>query len=97
MSLQEIMSEIGNLPYLDKQRLLETLNRDVDSKPGLIASSRFAEPISPISEDEIERILFAEGVISLPTLTDYTDEDEDFDPIEVEGEPLSEQIIRERR
>lgn len=94
MSIQEIIREIGNLPYLEKQKLLETLNQGVVSRPVATAHVHSA---APISEDEIERILFAEGVISLPTLTDYTDEDEDFEPIEVEGEPLSEQIIRERR
>lgn len=94
MSLQEIMSEIGNLPYLEKQSLLETLNRDVGSKPAAIVHSRSAEPIS---EDEVERILRAKGIISFADPSDYTDADEDFEPIEVEGEPLSEQIIRERR
>lgn len=94
MSLQEIMSEIGNLPYLEKQKLIEALNQDFGHQP---VSTESARPDEPISEDEVERILAAKGVISLPTLSDYTDEDEDFEPIEVEGEPLSEQIIRERR
>lgn len=51
-----------------------------------------------MTEEEFERILFAEGIIGKPpNLDEYTDEDEDFEPIEVEGEPLSEMIIRERR
>ena len=44
------------------------------------------------------KILFAEGIIgNIPDLSKWTDEDEDWEPIEVLGEPLSEMIIRERR
>jgi hypothetical protein len=69
-----------------------------------------AEKIEPIeiteelSEEEIEakeeafaKKLLAEGFISNIPARDETDEDDDFEPIEFEGEPLSEQIIRERR
>lgn len=48
-------------------------------------------------EDEFERKLLAEGFISSIPARDETDEDDDFEPIEFEGEPLSEMIIRERR
>jgi hypothetical protein len=52
----------------------------------------------PISEDEVQRTLLDRGVISnTPNAADYTDADDDFDPIEIEGEPLSETVIRERR
>ena len=93
MNTQEILNEIGKLPFLEKQRLIETLTRN-GTEPPVPAS-----PITrsePISEDEIEQILRAEGVITFADPSDYTEEDEDFEPIEVEGEPLSEQIIRER-
>lgn len=89
MGTQEILNEIGKLPFLERQRLIEALN----GKP---LPSSLLSPSEPITEDEVELILQAQGVITLPT-GDYTDEDEDFEPIEVEGEPLSEQIIRERR
>ena len=48
-------------------------------------------------EEEVERILVAEGIISeIPTrLPD--DEEETYEPIEVPGKPLSETIIEERR
>ncbi len=94
MSLQEIMSEIGRLPFLERQQLIEALKREIDHLPVSSESPRTAEPVN---EEEVERILASKGIISLPTLSDYTDEDEDFEPIEVEGESLSEQIIRERR
>lgn len=49
-----------------------------------------------ISEDEVERILLARGIISeIPE--NWKDEDEDFEPIEIKGKPLSETIIEERR
>ena len=49
-------------------------------------------------EDEFERYLLAKGVVSHIATRDETDEEFDaFEMIEVEGEPLSETIIRERR
>ena len=90
MSPREILVEIGKLPFIERQRLIETLT-------GKGTGSSLFNPSEPITEDEVELILQAKGIITLPTLSDYTDEDEDFEPIEVEGEPLSEQIIRERR
>ena len=51
----------------------------------------------PITEDEVEQILLAKGIISEipPRVPD--DEEETFEPIEVPGKPLSETIIEERR
>jgi hypothetical protein len=49
-------------------------------------------------EDEFERYLLAKGVIShIPTRDETGDEFDRFEPIEVEGERLSETIVRERR
>lgn len=49
-------------------------------------------------EDEFERKLLAEGFItSIPPRDESDEEFDSFEPIEVEGEPLSEMIIRERR
>ena len=49
-------------------------------------------------EDEFERYLLAKGIISYIPTRDETDEEFDaFEMIEVEGEPLSETIIREQR
>lgn len=90
MSPREILVEIGKLPFMERQRLIEALT-------GKGTASSLFNSSGPISEDDLHLLLQAKGVITLPTLTDYTDEDEDFEPIEVDGEPLSEQIIRERR
>jgi len=87
MSAQELLTEIQKLPPAERQRLLEALKRDVKMK-----SER-----RPITEDEVEEILLAKGIISEipPRVPD--DEEETFEPIEVPGKPLSETIIEERR
>ena len=48
-------------------------------------------------EDEFERYLLAKGIAGHIATRDETDEEFDaFEPIKVNGEPLSETIIRER-
>ena len=87
MSAQELLAEIQKLPPAEQRRLLEVLKQDAMTKSEL----------RPITEDEVEQILLAKGIISeIPPLADYTDEDENFEPIEVPGKPLSETIIEER-
>jgi hypothetical protein len=53
----------------------------------------------PLTRDELNRRLLAEGrLASLPNpALDLDDDDPDDQPIIIEGEPLSETIIRERR
>lgn len=47
-------------------------------------------------DDNVWKKLFDEGLIThIPS--EITDEEDDFEPIEIEGEPISETIIRERR
>ena len=87
MSAQELLAEIQKLPPAEQRRLLEVLKQDAMTKSEL----------RPITVDEVEQILLAKGIISeIPPLADYTDEDENFEPIEVPGKPLSETIIEER-
>jgi hypothetical protein len=89
MSAQELLAEIQKLPLEEQRRLLEALASNVE---------RQTDTAQPVSEDEVQRILLEKGIIgSIPDPSGYTDEDEDFEPIEVEGKPLSETIIEERR
>lgn len=89
MSTQELLAEIQKLPLEEQRRLLDVLAESVKQQP---------ESRQPIGEDEVERILFEKGIIGhIPDASAYTDEDEDFEPIEVEGKPISETIIEERR
>ncbi len=85
MNTQEILTEILKLPRESQKQVLDSL------------ACSIGQP-QPISEDEAERILAAQGLIRLPPdAADYTDEDEDFEPVEFTGKPLSEMIIEERR
>ena len=87
MSARELLSEIQKLPIVEQEHLLQKLTRSLNEQPR-----------EPISEDEVQRILFEKGIIgNIPDSSAYTDEDEDFEPIEVVGKPLSETIIEERR
>jgi hypothetical protein len=54
---------------------------------------------TPLSIDEIHQQMLASGLLtSLPDpALDIDDDDPDDQPITIEGEPLSETIIRERR
>lgn len=87
MSTHELLAEIQKLPVDEQRRLLETLAQSVGGQ---------SAPRPSMSEDEFAQHLLSQGIIThLPT--GITDGDDDFEPIEVEGEPLSETIIRERR
>ena len=58
---------------------------------------RLAEQ-SEAQEDEFERCLLVKGIIThIPARDETDDEFDSFELIEVEGEPLSETIVRERR
>lgn len=84
---QEIVNTVRNLPPKNQRELLEILQNEVTGTKD-----------APISEDEIQRILFERGVIStIPRLCDYEDADDDFEPVEISGKPLSETVIEERR
>jgi Arc/MetJ-type ribon-helix-helix transcriptional regulator len=55
------------------------------------------QPGKAITVDELHRQMLADGLISeLPNTALDIDDDQDA-PIEIQGEPLSETIIRERR
>lgn len=87
MTPQEIINEIHKLPLPEQKRIAETVlenrNEENSSKPQM-------------TEEEFVEYLYAKGVIrKIPE--GMTDEEDDFEPIEIEGEPLSETIIRERR
>lgn len=62
-----------------------------------LVDSLLSEPSKPqMTEDEFEKYLAAKGVISLPE-EDIADDDEEWEPVEVTGKPLSEMIIEDRR
>ena len=84
---QEIVNNVRKLPLENQRELLEVLQNEVSGTKD-----------TPISEEEVQRILFERGVIStIPRLCDYKDADDDFEPVERKGKPLSETVIEERR
>jgi hypothetical protein len=89
MNTLELIAEIQKLPLNEQKRVLKALSSCIRQQ---------AAGEQPLSEDEVEQILFDKGIIARPPdLSMYTDTDEDFDPIEVAGEPLSQTILEDRR
>ena len=102
-----LLSSIKTLSPGQMQRLRQQL----DSEPAPptppartpIKSAKLAKPAAPrkkpMTADELNRRLLAEGrLASLPDpALDIDDDDPDDQPIAIEGEPLSETILRERR
>jgi hypothetical protein len=66
-----------------------------------LADSLLSTPQKPrMTEDEFAHYLAAKGVLSLPEASsreEAEDEFEDYEPVTVEGKPLSEMIIEDRR
>ena len=89
MNQTEIIHEINRLPLAEQKQVLETLGENI-------------KRIEMSEEERLEQLvlerLLAKGIISkIPPRWNIDDEDDDFEPIEIEGEPLSETIMRERR
>ena len=88
-NFEQVIQTIQHLPAIEQKKVLNWLE---ENKPAIDKK---------LSEEELERKvlerLLAKGLISeiVEPMTD--EEDDEFEPIEIEGEPLSEMIIRERR
>ena len=93
MTPTEVLSEIQKLPLEEARQVANQLNGYLREKEQIVLSDEELER----REDEFEQYLLAKGIISDIPARDETDNDDDFEPIEFEGEPLSEMIIRERR
>ena len=84
-NVEEVKRTIQQLPAAEQKELLEWFeeHKPTDEK---------------VSEEELEarglNQLLEKGLIS--EIPPRWDDDEDFEPIEFEGEPLSKMIIRER-
>ncbi len=93
MTPVEVLNEIQKLPLSDARRVADQLTTYLREKE----VNEIGEEMER-REDEFERYLLAKGIISNIPTRDETDEEFDaFEPIEFDGEPLSEMIIRERR
>lgn len=93
MTPTEVLSEIQKLPLDEARQVANQLNSYLREREQATLTNEELER----REDEFEEYLLAKGIISNIPTRDETDDDDDFEPIEFEGEPLSEMIIRERR
>lgn len=82
MTAQEIIKQVKSLPLDEQRQILEALQKDL-SRPTM-------------SEDEVERILRAKGIISEIPQRLPDDEEETYEPVEITGKSLSEIVIEER-
>lgn len=82
MTPQEIIKEIQKLPTAGRKEVLDSLAEDLNET---------------VNEDlRLQKALFEAGLLReiRPARSNKV---ADFNPIEIEGEPISETIIRERR
>lgn len=88
--VERVIQTIQQLSASEQNKVLQWLE---ENKPVIKANVAGEENL----EREILERLLAKGLLSeiVEPMTD--DEDDEFEPIEIEGEPLSEMIIRERR
>jgi len=83
-TVERLYQEAMALPPDDLRRLIEMLSQ--------------AEPAQPaMTEEEFQAHLMSEGIISELPKPLAEREEEDFRPIQAQGQPLSETIIEERR
>ncbi len=89
VTIEQISSEVLSLSVED----LRKVRKLVDS---LLVKKEESKPT--MTEDEFEQYLYKKGVIGEPPppITDFSRYD-DYKPVTVTGEPISETIIRERR
>lgn len=94
MTATDVLSEIRKLTLDEAREVAERLANYLREHE----SEALAAGETEAREDEFERYLLVNGVVShIPARDETDDEFDKFEPIEVEGEPLSETIIRERR
>ena len=94
MTASDVLTEIRKLNLDEAREVAEWLENYLRERERTARATEGTEA----REDEFERQLLAKGVITQIPTRDETDEEFDkFVPIEVEGEPISETIIRERR
>jgi hypothetical protein len=98
-----LLSRIKALPPEQMRRLRQQIDRELaaprKSTTKKKATTDTATKNKPLTREEFHRRLLAEGRLAFlpdPAL-DIDDGDPDDQPIAIEGEPLSETIIRERR
>ncbi len=87
VTVEQIVNEVRTLSAEDLRKVRNAVNSILETK----------ETESPMTEQEFAQYLYEKGVIGKPPppLTDFS-RYENYKPVRVEGEPVSETIIKER-
>ncbi len=88
VTVEQIVNEVQMLSADDLRKVRSVVDSILETK----------ESKSQMTEEEFEQHLYEKGIISeiKPPITDFSRYD-NYKPITVTGEPISETIIRERR
>jgi uncharacterized protein len=77
---------------------VKTLSADEQRQLRALLDMLLAPPGAPPTEDEFERVLVAAGLLSIPKPQDLSVEQyRQYKPVTVQGKPVSETLIKERR
>lgn len=87
VTVEQIVNEVQMLSAEDLRKVRNAVDSILETK----------ETESPLTEEEFAQYLYEKGVIGKPPppLTDFS-RYENYKPVKVEGEPISETIIKER-
>ena len=83
---QEIISTVQTFPVRVQEEIVDALRRNLQKRDSSPAPD----------EDEIERRLLAKGLISEIPPRAADEDEETFQPIKINGKPLSETVLEER-
>ena len=87
-TIQEIINTVQSLPVSEQEKVLEAVQSGLKREKNLQSLAA--------SEDEVEKLLLDEGVISCIPERRLDDEEETYEPVTVAGQPLSEMILESR-
>jgi len=87
VTVEQIVNEVQTLSAADLRKVRNAVDSILETK----------ETKPPITEEEFAQYLYEKGIIGKPPppLTDFS-RYENYKPVRVEGEPVSETIIKER-
>jgi hypothetical protein len=88
VTIDRVLDEVRALSPGEQRQVHALLNSILEN----------ATPHPHMTEDEFLQMLLQKGVISnIPDPASDADEDDQFEPVEVQAPPLSETVIEERR
>ncbi|MCU1266863.1 MAG: hypothetical protein JWM21_3181 [Acidobacteria bacterium] len=86
-TVEKVLEEVKTLTPGEQRQVHHLLNSLLENQ---------AHPQA--TEGEFHQMLLKKGIIcNIPNPADDADEDDEFEPVDVQGRPLSETVIEERR